>query len=142
MAGDGRRGQKGCARTTKDELQGFVSDHTRPGATVHTDEASAYASMPEFTHEAVNHSAGEYVRGSVHTNGIESFRSLFKRGYYGTYHHMSGQHLRRYLAEFSGRNRVRKADTAEQMRVLARGLVGQVLTWDMLAGRAGCPAAA
>lgn len=109
---------------------------------MHTDEASAYASMPEFRHEAVNHSAGEYVRGSVHTNGIESFWSLFKPGYYGTYHPMSVQHLGRYLAEFSGRDRVRIADTAEQMRELARGLVGQVLTWEMLAGRAGSPAAA
>ena len=129
-------------RTTKEALQGFVREHARPGVAVHTDEASSYASLTEYAHEAVNHSAGEYVRGSVHTNGIESFWSLFKRGYYGTYHSMSGQHLRRYLAEFSGRHNVRNADTAEQMRRLARGLAGRVLTWEQLAGRASCAAAA
>ena len=120
-------------RASKDELQGFVRVQAAPGAAVHTDEASAYASMPEYAHEAVHHSAGEYVRGSVHTNGIESFWALFKRGYHGTYHHMSGQHLWRYLTEFGGRHNVRNADTEAQMRGLARGLVGQVLTWKMLA---------
>ena len=47
--------------------------------------------MLEYAHEAVDHSAGEYLRGSVHTNGIESFWALFKGGYYGTYNHMSVQ---------------------------------------------------
>ena len=98
--------------------------------------------MLEYAHEAVDHSAGEYLRGSVHTNGIESFWALFKGGYYGTYNHMSVQHLRRYLAEFRGRQNVREADTAEQMRRLARGLAGQLLTWDMLAGRTGSAATA
>ncbi len=125
------------AAPSKPELQGFVQAHAQPGAQVHTDEASAYADMPAFVHEAVNHSGGEYVRGTVHTNSIESFWALFKRGYYGTYHHMSVQHLRRYLAEFSGHHNVRSADTAEQMRQLARGLVGPALPWKLLAGRAG-----
>ena len=73
---------------------------------------------------------------------IYLFWALFKRGYYGTLHHMSRQHLRRYLAEFAARHNVRNADTATQMRRLARGLVGPALTWEMLAGRAGVPAAA
>ena len=94
------------------------------------------------TDEAVNHSAGEYVRGEVHTNSIESFCALFKRGYYGTYHHMNRQDLGRYLAEFSGRHNVRDLDPAEQMRRLARGLVGRVLTWQQLAGQASGAAAA
>ena len=105
-------------------------------------EPVAYVSLTEFAHEAVNHSAGEYVRGEVHTNSIESFWALFKRGYYGTYHHMSRQHLGRYLAEFSGRHNVRNLDTAEQMRRLARGLVGRVLTWQQLAGQASGAVAA
>ena len=61
---------------------------------------------------------------------------------YGTYHHLSVQHLRRYLAEFSGRHNVRDADTAEQMRRRARGLGGQRLRREMLAGREGSAAAA
>ncbi len=104
---------------------------------MHSDEAAAYEGLPEYVHEAVKHSDGEYVRGSVHTNGIESFWALFKRGYYGTYHHKSVQHLGRYLREFGGRHNVRKADTEAQMEGLARGLVGRALTWKMLAaGRA------
>ena len=49
--------------------------------------------MEEFAHEAVKHSAGEYVRGQAHVNGLESFWALLKRGYHGTYHHISPQHL-------------------------------------------------
>ena len=70
---------------------------------------------PYYDHEAVNHSAGEYVRGMAHTNGIESFWSMLKRGYQGTYHKMSPKHLERYINEFSGRHNVREADTIDQM---------------------------
>ena len=84
---------------------------------------------------------GDYVCGSVHTNGIESFRALFKLDCYGTFHHMSRQHLGRYLAEFGGRHNVHNADTAAQMRCLARGRVGPALTWKVVAGRASIPAA-
>ena len=56
-------------------LKGFVAEHAAPGATVFTDDASGYRGMP-FDHESVNHSAGEYVRGMAHTNGIESFWSI------------------------------------------------------------------
>ena len=60
-----------------------------PGATVYTDEARAYRALPtmfnRLTHETVNHSAEEYVRGEVHTNGVESFWSMFKRAYKGTF---------------------------------------------------------
>ena len=130
------------AGTTKQQLQGFVKEQASPGAAVHTDTSSSYASIEGFKHAAVNHSAGEYVRGTVHTNSIESFWSLFKRGLYGTYHHMSGQHLQRYLAEFTGRHNVRDLDTAEQMGRLAVGLTGRRLPWKMLAGSARLPAAA
>ena len=58
--------------TDKPTLQSFIGDHAAPGAKVFTDEASAYEGLP-FDHEAVNHSAGEYVRGMAHTNGVESF---------------------------------------------------------------------
>ena len=84
--------------TDKQTLQGFVAEHAAPGATVFTDEASAYEGLP-FDHEAVNHSAGEYVRGMAHTNGIESFWSMLKRGYQGTFHHFSEKHLTRIIRE-------------------------------------------
>ncbi len=63
---------KVVASTDKDTLQGFVKDSADPGATVYTDDAAAYDSLP-FDHESVKHSASEYVRGDAHTNGIESF---------------------------------------------------------------------
>ena len=65
-------------------LQGFVEDHTSPGATVYTDEAKAYEGMSR-AHEAVKHSVGEYVRDQTHTNGMESFWSMLKRGCQGTH---------------------------------------------------------
>ena len=83
-------------------LQGFVSEHAATGAIVYTDEAAAYKGMP-FEHESIKHSAGEYVRGAAHTNGIESFWALLKRGYYGTHHWWSVKHLHRYVAEYQHR---------------------------------------
>ena len=70
-------------------LQTFVREHVEPGATLYTDEAAAYRGMPEFEHEAVNHSTKEFVRGMASTNGMESFWSMLKRGYQGTFHHFS-----------------------------------------------------
>ncbi len=64
-------------------------------------------------HRAVKHSVGEFVKDQAHTNGIESFRSLLKRGYYGTRHKMNIQHLNRYVNEFYGRHNVRDAHTVE-----------------------------
>ena len=119
--------------TDKPTLQGFVAQHAAPGAKVYTDEASAYEGMP-FDHEAVCHSAGEYVRGMAHTNGVESFWSMLKRGYHGTYHHMSAKHLDRYVNEFAGRHNVREADTADQMTGLVAAMTGKRLMYrDLIA---------
>ncbi len=117
--------------TDRPTLQGFVGDHAAPGATVYTDEASAYKGMP-FDHEAVTHSVGEYVRGQAHVNGMESFWSMLKRGYQGTFHHFSEKHTDRYVAEFSGRHNMRDADTVDQMGIVARQAVGKRLKYDDL----------
>ena len=119
--------------TDKPTLQDFVAEHTAPGATVFTDEASAYQGMP-FDHESVNHSAGEYVRDMAHTNGIESFWSMLKRGYHGTFHHFSEKHLDRYVGEFAGRHNVREADTIDMMGGMVTGLDGKRLTYRDLIG--------
>ena len=113
----------------KETLQGFVKDSVESGAEVFTDEAKAYADMPEYEHEAVNHSVGEYVRGQAHTNGMESFWAMLKRGYHGTYHHMSPQHLQRYVNEFSGRHGVRPADTIDQMQDVVAQMTGKRLMY-------------
>ena len=89
--------------------------------------------MP-FEHGTVKHSIGEYVNGMAHTNGIESFWALLKRGYHGTYHHMSEKHLNRYVTEFAGRHNVRPADTVDQMQAMARNMAGRRLRYaDLIA---------
>ena len=114
-------------------LKSFIGQHAVPGAKVFTDEASSYRGIP-FDHEAVNHSAGEYVRGMAHTNGIESFWAMLKRGYQGTFHHFSEKHTDRYVAEFAGRHNIREVDTADMMAIIARRSVGKRLRYaDLIA---------
>ena len=113
-------------------LQGFVRARAEAGAKVYTDDARAYRGMPDFDHEAVQHSVGEYVRGMAHTNGMESFWAMLKRGYQGTYHHMSPKHLDRYVTEFEGRHNDRDADTIDQMADMGRGMVGKRLRYNDL----------
>ncbi len=78
--------------TDAETLQGFVADHTAEGATVYTDDAPVYDSLP-FTHATVKHSVAEYVNGMAHVNGIESFWSMLKRAHKGTFHKISPKHL-------------------------------------------------
>ncbi len=73
----------------KPTLQGFVRENAAMGATLYIDDNPSYRGMVDFEHESVKHSAGEYVREQAHTNGVESFWALLKRGYMGTYHKMS-----------------------------------------------------
>ena len=120
-------------RTDADTLQGFVEDFTEPTATVYTDEAKAYTGLSR-AHESVRHSAGEYVRGEVHTNGMESFWATPKRAYVGTYHHISRKHAPRYVREFEGRHNTRDRDTIGQMAIMARGTQGKRLRYrDLIA---------
>ena len=118
-------------RTDAPTLQGFVIDHTAPGATVYSDDAGAYESLP-FNHDTVRHSLSEYVKGDVHTNGIESLWSMFKRAHMGIYHKMSPKHLNRYVQEFAGRHNLREAGTLTQMGMVVRGFEGKRLTYAAL----------
>ena len=111
----------------------FVRERAAPGATVYTDEARAYRGMP-FAHEAVNHSIGEYVRGMAHTNGMESFWAMLKRGYHGTFHHFSAKHMQRYINEFAARQGLRELDTIDLMGV-ARMIGRRIMYRDLV--RAG-----
>ncbi len=77
----------------------------------------------------MKHSVREYVRGKAHTNGVESFWSMLKRGYIGTYHKMSAKHLDRYVKEFSGRHNLRLADTLEQLELTMLRMVGKRLRY-------------
>ncbi len=125
-------------RTDKPTLQGFVAEHAAADAKVYTDDAAAYEGLP-FEHGAVKHSVKEYVRGQIHTNGIESFWSMLKRGYVGTYHKMSPKHLNRYVTEFAGRHNAREHDTVDQMGQIVDGMVGKRLTYEVLTAPNGLP---
>ncbi len=114
-------------------LAGFVHENVKEGETVYTDDHKAYKSLRHtFKHTAVKHSVAEYVNGQAHTNGIESFWALLKRGYYGTYHQMSVKHLHRYVNEFSGRSNIRDLDTLEQMGRVVDAMAGKLLPYRTL----------
>jgi ISXO2 transposase-like protein len=99
-----------------------------------TDESGLYWAVGEEfkTHRTVNHSAEEYVRGDAHTNTIDGYFSILKRGIYGVYHHVSDTHLHRYLAEFdfryNNRGRLGVDDTERAHRAI-RGTAGKRLTY-------------
>ena len=121
--------------TDQENLQGFIRDRVVEGSTVYTDDHSGYDGLQvDFYHKTVKHSVSEYVNDKAHTNGIESFWSLFKRGYYGTYHRMSEKHLQRYVNEFSGRHNIRSLDTIDQMASVAKGMDGKRLRYKDLVG--------
>lgn len=86
------------------DLHREIKSNVAQGATLYTDRWVGYRGLKaEFKHATVDHMAKEYVNGDCHTNGIESFWALFKRGYHGVYHHMSRKHLQRYVNEFTFR---------------------------------------
>jgi hypothetical protein len=98
-----------------------------------TDDAGQYRHMHrDFRHDAVNHGVGEYVRGEAHTNTVEGYFAILKRGITGTYHHVSQQHLKRYLAEFDFRYNERQAlGIGDEIRAdkLIRGIIDKRLTY-------------
>ena len=83
-------------------------------------------------HETVKHSMGEYVRGPVGTQGIESFWSMLKRAHKGTFHKISPKHLDRYVQEFAARHNVRELDTIDIMGAIADGGAGKRLRYEDL----------
>ncbi len=113
--------------TNAPTLQGFVRERVAQEAELYTDDHGGYHGLPN--HKAVRHSVREYVNGQAHTNGIESFWAVLKRGYYGTYHRMSPKHLGRYVGEFEGRHNVRESDTIDQMAAIVRGMEHKRLTY-------------
>lgn len=101
------------ANTQTRTLTSFVTKTAAAGATVVTDEFNAYKRLSDhgFKHLRVKHSVREYVRDMAHTNGIESFWALLKRGHYGICHFMSAKYLHRYVKEFSFRHNTAQVGT-------------------------------
>ena len=122
--------------TDRLNLRTFIREAVKIGTTLYTDHHAAYDRIPGFPRHAVNHKTMEYVRGDVHTNGIESFWSMFRRGFMGTYHQMSIKHLQRYVSEFAGRHNVRREGTVSQLLRLTRGMEGKRLRYyELTAGK-------
>ncbi|HXS12772.1 MAG TPA: IS1595 family transposase [Acidobacteriaceae bacterium] len=122
----------------RETLQNHILATIKPNTHVYTDQAVAYNSLADdFVHKTVNH-AMEYVRGNVHTNGLENFWSLLKRNLRGTYVAVEPFHLDRYLAEqvFRFNNR-RMMNDADRFRLAVSQISGKRLTYAELTGKVG-----
>jgi hypothetical protein len=119
---------------TAREVRKVVLENADTASHLRTDQAHKYRAIGRrfASHEAVDHSAEEWVRGDAHTNTVEGFFSIFKRGMTGIYQHCSEAHLHRYLAEFDFRysNRIKLGvDDTERTRRAIKGAGGKRLTY-------------
>ena len=127
-------------RPTRAEIEPILNANIAREARLMTDEARLYTGMGRYfaSHEAVRHGFGEYVRGDAHTNTIEGYFSIFKRGMRGIYQHCREKHLHRYLAEFDFRysNRVALGyNDTDRADALLQGAIGKRLTYETIGAR-------
>ena len=120
--------------TAAADLLPIIKANVDPKTQVMTDEAGQYTGLKKTfaAHDFVRHGAGEYVVGDVHTNTVEGFYSVFKRGMKGVYQHCKAKHLHRYVTEFDFRynNRIKLGvDDAQRTTVALRGIIGKRLTY-------------
>ena len=129
---------KHVERTNAATLLPLVEETVEHGSTVYTDDAAAYGALPtiinQYEHDTVAHGRGEYVRGDVHINSIESVWAVLKRSIHGTWHHVSPKHLARYVNEASFRLNEGNCeiDTIDRMEAFAQGIGGKRLPYDRL----------
>jgi transposase-like protein len=122
-------------------LHPIVFNKIEAGSTVYSDNAPYWVSLRRsYNHASVNHSADEFVRGEISTNGIENFWSLLKRGILGIYHHVSPEHLESYCNEFSYRFNSRKVSDIERFNNTVSKASGKRLTYEQLIARSDIPA--
>jgi len=117
-------------------LRAAVQQNVLPGTRVISDEAPGYKRLGSegYRHEAVKHVAGEYVRGTAHTNGIESVWAVMKRGMHGVYHHADRKHMGRYLNEFTFRLNQGNVErhTTKRLDSFVDAVAGKRLTYEAL----------
>ena len=120
----------------REVLQAEILNAIESGSTVYTDSAPAYDDLllKGYLHQMVNHTR-EYVRGDVHTNGLENFWALLKRGLKGTYVAVEPFHLDRYVVEQVFRYNNRKMSDADRFDLAVRGMVGKRLTYAEVTGK-------
>jgi transposase-like protein len=115
-------------------MKPIIKDQISPKSDLRTDESAVYTEVGTSfaSHEVVNHSAKEYVRGDAYTNTVEGYFSILKRGIYGVYHHVSQEHLKRYLGEFDFRYNYRIAlgfNDSERAEIAIKGISNKRLTY-------------
>ena len=121
----------------KETLVSGVRENVEPGSTLYTDTWSGFNELKaEYTHDAVNHKMGQYVKGDCTTNRIENVWSVYKRAIKSSYIHVSKKHLGRYLREFDFRYNVRGFKDGERLLTAAANIAGKRLTYKELAGNA------
>ena len=114
-------------KVTGKTLKPIIQKHVKPDTHIMTDDMRSYRGLGKMfdSHNVVRHSKGEYSRGIVYTNTIESYFSILKRGLIGTYHHCGPQHLKRYVGEFDFRYNHRKATDIERYEAAIKGFDGK-----------------
>jgi hypothetical protein len=113
-------------------VRGMLYEHLHEGSRLVTDKSQSYVHPPVASHESVDHSKFEWSRGDVHTNTLEGFFSIFKRGLIGVYQHVDTKHLDRYLAEFDFRQNTRAKlgiGDIERADIALGGFKGKRLTY-------------
>jgi transposase-like protein len=122
----------------RNELQKQVREHVEAGAALYSDELKSYEGLSaEYDHAVINH-AVEYVNGKVHTNGMENFWSLLKRGLHGTYVSVEPFHLFRYIDEQAFRYNNRKGmNDADRFNLAVSQIIGKRLTYAEVTGKVG-----
>ena len=128
-------------RADKKTVLDIIRDHVKPETKLYTDESALYWQASAFIadHSVVKHTAGEYLRGTAHTNSVEGLFGVFKRGMKGTYQHCGEQHLHRYLSEFefryNNRDKLGCDDNARTEKLL-KATEGKRLTYQQTGSRA------
>ena len=138
MVERGGRVRAGVVETRKKaELQKYVRETIEAGSAIFSDELKSYEGLDEYQHAVINH-AIEYVNGNTHTNTIENFWSLLKRGLHGTYVSVEPFHLFRYIDEQAFRYNNRKdMNDGDRFSALVSEIAGKRLTYSQLTGKVG-----
>ncbi len=133
---EGKTVAKSVDATDRLTLWTEIQKTVQKGSTLYTDDHGAYRGIERksYQHEALNHSANEYVKGLAHTNSIESVWAVLKRGLTGTFHHVSVKHLDRYVNEFAFRLNDGNCavDTTDRLKALFEAMPGKTITYKEL----------
>jgi transposase-like protein len=121
--------------TKKKTLYPIIDKNVKEGSVVITDEYRVYELLKKYNHFSVNHKAEFYAFKSIHTNSIEGFWSLFKRGIFGIYHSVSEKHVNRYLTEFAGRYNNRKISEVERFNFFLENCKGRLKYNDLISDK-------